>query len=112
MLRFVKKGKEDNRGNVGGRMRIRIKEGSRIEQINKDAIQRNSEANARMEMLLKLTKRKWSYSALAHCGNITLISLLQWGEGFVRAGVPQQDDLMLSGPPAGQGAGGGARTRD
>ncbi|GFN85532.1 hypothetical protein PoB_001203800 [Plakobranchus ocellatus] len=30
----------------------------------------------------------------------------------VRAASPQQGDLRLSGPPSGQGVGGGARTRD
>ncbi|GFN75958.1 hypothetical protein PoB_000246400 [Plakobranchus ocellatus] len=34
------------------------------------------------------------------------------GFGFVYIASPQQGDLRLSGPPSGQGAGGGARTRD
>ncbi|GFO19453.1 hypothetical protein PoB_004595800 [Plakobranchus ocellatus] len=32
--------------------------------------------------------------------------------GFLYTASPQQSDLRLSGPPSGQGAGGGARTRD
>ncbi|GFN76575.1 hypothetical protein PoB_000308100 [Plakobranchus ocellatus] len=32
--------------------------------------------------------------------------------GFLYIASPQQGDLRLSGPPSGQGAGGGARTRD
>ncbi|GFO18061.1 hypothetical protein PoB_004456600 [Plakobranchus ocellatus] len=32
--------------------------------------------------------------------------------GFSYIASPQQGDLRLSGPPSGQGAGGGARTRD
>ncbi|GFN83382.1 hypothetical protein PoB_000988800 [Plakobranchus ocellatus] len=31
---------------------------------------------------------------------------------FLYIASPQQGDLRLSGPPSGQGAGGGARTRD
>ncbi|GFO33427.1 hypothetical protein PoB_005993200 [Plakobranchus ocellatus] len=34
------------------------------------------------------------------------------GMGFVYIASPQQGDLRLSGPPSGQGTGGGARTRD
>ncbi|GFO49583.1 hypothetical protein PoB_007608800 [Plakobranchus ocellatus] len=33
-------------------------------------------------------------------------------EAFLYIASPQQGDLRLSGPPSGQGAGGGARTRD
>ncbi|GFO29141.1 hypothetical protein PoB_005564600 [Plakobranchus ocellatus] len=33
-------------------------------------------------------------------------------KGFLYIASPQQGDLRLSGPPSGQGAGGGARTRD
>ncbi|GFO39020.1 hypothetical protein PoB_006552500 [Plakobranchus ocellatus] len=32
--------------------------------------------------------------------------------GFLYRASPQQGDLRLSGPPSGQGAGGGSRTRD
>ncbi|GFO36008.1 hypothetical protein PoB_006251300 [Plakobranchus ocellatus] len=35
-----------------------------------------------------------------------------WSLSFLYIASPQQGDLRLSGPPSGQGAGSGARTRD
>ncbi|GFN73712.1 hypothetical protein PoB_000021800 [Plakobranchus ocellatus] len=50
--------------------------------------------------------------AKEYCSN-GRITQVKDGDDYTSNGAsPQQDDLSLSGPPSGQGAGSGARTRD
>ncbi|GFO33881.1 hypothetical protein PoB_006038600 [Plakobranchus ocellatus] len=59
----------------------------------------------------RLRSAQIRYSKLRKCANnIGLYLHLVFSKK--RAASPQQDDLGLFGPPSGQGAGGGARTRD
>ncbi|GFN97041.1 hypothetical protein PoB_002354700 [Plakobranchus ocellatus] len=48
-------------------------------------------------------------STVNHLSIGFIVSTRVW---FLYTASPQQDDLRLSGPPSGQGVGGGAQTRD
>ncbi|GFO22374.1 phosphodiesterase [Plakobranchus ocellatus] len=63
--------------------------------------------------MLSLLEHMYHELGLVEEFNINPIVLKRWlGFGFLHIASPQEGDLRLSGPPSGQGAGGGARTRD